>query len=419
MRLLCLSNGHGEDVIGLRILQALRRSSQGSPLELAALPIVGEGRVYRAHGIPIVGAVQAMPSGGFVYMDGKQLARDLRGGLLQLTRSQLQTVRQWAQQGGKLLAVGDIVPLLFAYWSGAEYAFVGTAKSEYYLRDEQGWLPRRSWMERLENWAGSVYLPWERWLMCRNRCKAVFPRDQLTSMVLQRWAIPTYDMGNPMMDGLEPTGVSFPIDLDPTQACLRIVLLPGSRSPEAYENWQILLQAVSALVMALGNQRQLVFLGAIAPHLDLAPMQRQLEQFGWRVNATDPRVFDQYRSRLIVTQTGFNDCLHQADLAMAMAGTATEQFVGLGKPAITFPGAGPQFTPRFAEAQTRLLGAGVTLVDLPSGVVTAVQSLLQDPDRLQWIQANGVRRMGTPGAADRIADCLWQSLLQSFDAQKF
>lgn len=410
MRLLCLSNGHGEDGIGLRILQALQRQSDS--IHLAALPIVGEGQIYQAHGIPIVGPVQTMPSGGFIYMDGRQLARDLRGGLLQLTRMQLKTVREWARQGGVILAVGDIVPLLFAWWSGADYAFVGTAKSEYYLRDEQGWLPRQSWFERLERWSGSVYLPWERWLMRHRHCKAVFPRDRLTSVVLQKWGIPTYDLGNPMMDGLESQGFVFSEFEGATDRQLTFVLLPGSRAPEAYENWKILLQAVSALLMALGNQRQLRFLGAIAPQLDMAPLQQALESYGWRLTdrTNQITVFEQYRAQVILTQTGFQDCLHQADFALAMAGTATEQFVGLGKPVISFPGPGPQFTPRFAEAQTRLLGPSVALADSPSQTVPILQSLLQDPDRLQLIQANGIKRMGTPGAADRIANCLIQRM---------
>ncbi len=423
MQLLCLSNGHGEDLIALRILQALQRRSK--QLQLAALPIVGQGEFYRAHGIPIVGAVQSMPSGGFIYMDGRQLARDLQGGLIQLTLAQLKTVRQWAQQGGVVLAVGDIVPLLFAWWSGAAYGFVGTAKSEYYLRDEQGWLPRQSWFERLERWSGSVFLPWERWLMAHPRCKAVFPRDRLTRSVLQKWGIPAFDLGNPMMDGLEPTGVEWAMAADdpdgpdgPEQCRLTFVLLPGSRPPEAYENWQILLQAVSALVMAWGNQRPLLFLAAVAPQLDAVPLQRTLEAYGWRLSGSvdnpsdrsgSQLVFSQYRTSLILT-SAFNDCLHQADFALAMAGTATEQFVGLGKPAIIFPGKGPQFTPKFAEAQIRLLGPSVTLVEQPSRVVSAVQSLLQDPDRLQLIQANGARRMGVSGAADRIAACLVQQL---------
>lgn len=412
MKLLCLSNGHGEDIIALRILQALQRHS--SQLELAALPIVGEGQRYAAYGIPIVGTVKQMPSGGFVYMDGRQLARDLRGGLLPLTLSQLRTVRQWAKTGGFVLAVGDIVPLLFAWWSGAPYVFVGTAKSEYYLRDEQGLLPRQSWFERLESWSGSVYLPWDRWLMRQPRCKAVFPRDSLTSAVLRRWAIPAHDLGNPMMDGLAPSGVEFPVEIEadtPEAQPLTFVLLPGSRSPETYENWQILIQAVSALLITYGNQRQLLFLAAIAPQVDFEPLQQTLEGYGWRLSpgSSEHLIFSNYRAKLILTRA-FTDCLHQADFALAMAGTATEQFVGLGKPALIFPGRGPQFTPRFAEAQTRLLGAGVTLVEQPSRVASVVQSLLQDPDRLEWIRSNGVRRMGTPGAAERIAKALIQFL---------
>ncbi|MEB3358171.1 MAG: hypothetical protein VKK04_15695, partial [Synechococcales bacterium] len=175
LKILCLSNGHGEDAIALRILQALQR--QPNPPKLAALPLVGEGLAYQRAGVPLAGAVKTMPSGGFVYMDGRQLVRDVWGGLLQLTLGQIRTVRQWARSGYRILAVGDIVPLLFAWNSGADYAFVGTAKSEYLLRDENGWLPRPSWFEQMEGWSGSVYLPWERWLMGHPRCRAVFPRD--------------------------------------------------------------------------------------------------------------------------------------------------------------------------------------------------------------------------------------------------
>ncbi|MBF1999825.1 MAG: hypothetical protein IGS38_03805 [Synechococcales cyanobacterium M58_A2018_015] len=407
MKLLCLSNGHGEDIIALRILQALQQHS--SQLQLAALPIVGEGRAYQDHGIPIVGPVQSMPSGGFIYMDGRQLVRDLQGGLLSLIRAQLRAVRTWASTGGSILAVGDIVPLLFAWWSGAPYAFVGTAKSEYYLRDEQGLLPRRSWFERFESWSGSVYLPWDRWLMRHRRCRAVFPRDTLTTRILKKWAIPAFDLGNPMMDGLEPTGS---LQLPPTdEQPLTFVLLPGSRPPEAYANWQLLTQAVSALVISFARQRPLLFLAAIAPQLDLAPLQRPLETCGWRCTSSTPHPqFTQYNATLVLTQTAFSDCLHQSDFALAMAGTATEQFVGLGKPALIFPGQGPQFTPAFAEAQARLLGPSVTLVEQPSRAASVVQALLHDPDRLQLIQANGFRRMGSAGAAQRIATCLLQCL---------
>jgi uncharacterized protein (TIGR03492 family) len=436
MRLLVLSNGHGEDAIALRILQALRQKN--NPPEIAALPIVGEGHAYTQHHVPVIGAVRTMPSGGFVYMDGRQLARDLRGGLLQLTWTQLRAVRRWVKGGkGKgekgsgekqslapssppfILAVGDIVPLLFAWLSGVPYAFVGTAKSEYYLRDEAGWLPRKSWWDdRLQRWFGSDYLPWERWLLSRPQCKAVFCRDQLTADTLQKFGVPALHLGNPMMDGL--AGEELPSSDSATPHSLTFVLLPGSRPPEAYENWRLIMQAVMELVYTFSD-RPLRFLAAIAPGLFLEPLNNELVERGWQPRLVEGKFkgdeekltseFTYRNAVLVLTQHAFGACLHRGDLAIAMAGTATEQFVGLGKPAIILPGKGPQFTPNFAEAQTRLLGPSVILVQQPKHVPTTVQALLNDPDRLHLIAENGHRRMGKPGSGDLIATYLIQHLL--------
>ncbi|MFN6036091.1 MAG: hypothetical protein ACK48B_19080, partial [Dolichospermum sp.] len=166
LQLLVLSNGHGEDIIAVRIIQALQTLS--SPPDIFVLPIVGEGHAYQKINVPIIGKVQNMPSGGFVYMDSKELMRDVSGGLIQLTWNQIKSVRRWVRLQTSLgnqkaiLAVGDIVPLLFAATSGANYAFVGTAKSEYYVRDEAGLLPRKSKSAKWENFSGSIYHPWER-----------------------------------------------------------------------------------------------------------------------------------------------------------------------------------------------------------------------------------------------------------------
>ena len=419
MQLLCISNGHGEDVIAVRILQELNANSDAP--ELAALPLVGEGAAYRQLDIPIVGPVQTMPSGGFIYMEGRHLLQDVQSGLLQLTWAQLKAVRRWAKRGGVILAVGDIVPLLFAWLSDAPYAFVGTAKSEYYLRDEAGWLPNR---QRREGWSGSVYLPWERWLMSRKRCKAVFPRDKLTTEILQKWSIPALDLGNPMMDGIEPEQpepIFYELDAEQKemQRPLVVTLLPGSRMPEAYQNWQKIALAANGLLDAY-QERSVVFLGAIAPALSLEPLQETLTGYGWRqqpiedievnLKLNDPTAitFTQKNGTLVLTQEDYNLCLLKADCCIAMAGTATEQFVGLGKPAIAIPGTGPQYTPAFAEAQTRLLGPSLILVEQPERVVQVLQKLLRDPDRLQLIAENGRRRMGQSGAARRIADCLME-----------
>ncbi|MDX2244256.1 MAG: lipid-A-disaccharide synthase-related protein [Leptolyngbyaceae cyanobacterium bins.302] len=449
-RLLCLSNGHGEDVIAVRILQALQLLPTCP--KLFALPLVGEGTAYHNLGIPLIGPVKSMPSGGFVWMDGRQFARDVRGGLVQLTLTQFEAVRQWTREGGSVLAVGDIFPLLLAYLSGAPYAFVGTAKSEYYLRDGSGKLFPRAW---LEGWSGSVYHPWERWMMRRSRCRAIFPRDSLTTKVLQKWEIPAFDLGNPMMDGLEPKmtrsllpdsvsvgGTRTTIEPYPSWRSrssteslaaatsthdehddLRIVLLPGSRIPEAYENWKLMLQAIDGLLKVFPG-KPITLLAAISPNLSLEPLSYGLVEYGWQTHQgsqnrswqlqsfldSQAPWFMQQQATLILTQHAYANCLHFADWAIAMAGTATEQFVGLGKPAITLAGKGPQFTPKFAEAQTRLLGQSVTLVNRPEQVAIAIQTLMQSPELLQRIAENGHRRMGEPGAADRIAKCLMQEL---------
>lgn len=435
LQLLVLSNGHGEDMIAVRILQELQQ--QSNPPDIFALPLVGEGRAYQQLDLPLIGSVRTMPSGGFIYMDGRQLMRDVRGGLLSLTWNQIQAVRRWVSSQKKLgnhqaiLAVGDIVPLLFATFSGANFAFVGTAKSEYYVRDEAGLLPRKSKAANWENFSGSIYHPWERWLMSRRRCRAVFPRDSLTTEILKKWPIPAVDLGNPMMDGLEPSFSRrqfYSADAQQQEIIrpLVVTLLPGSRPPEAYSNWEMIMIAVSALMASFRERNSVfpadgtvVFLGAIASGLDCNILSQTLKAQGWRLHESspiqlaDPKVliFKQKNAYLMLSQQAYNDCLHLGDLAIAMAGTATEQFVGLGKPAIAIPGNGPQYNPGFAEAQSRLLGASLILVDQPVKVVQVVQSLLKHPDSLQIIAENGVQRMGYPGAARRIADCLQERLI--------
>ncbi|MBD2436624.1 lipid-A-disaccharide synthase-related protein [Nostoc sp. FACHB-110] len=427
LKLLVLSNGHGEDMIAVRVLQALQQ--QSNPPEIFALPLVGEGHAYQHLGIPLIGAVQAMPSGGFIYMDNRQLMRDVRGGLVQLTLSQIQAMRRWVKSQTKLgnhtavLAVGDIVPLLFAFFSGTDYAFVGTAKSEYYVRNEAGLLPRQSKSARWENFSGSIYHPWERWLMGSRRCRAVFPRDSLTTEILQQWPIPAFDVGNPMMDGLTPSFLKpqfYTADFQKQELRrpLVVTLLPGSRPPEAYENWQVIMQAVSALLADFTERDSIVFLGAIASSLDITQFSPILHAQGWQLHTESPislpdnhvAIFKQRNTYLLLSQQAYNDCLHLGDVAIAMAGTATEQFVGLGKPAIAISGQGPQYNPAFAEAQSRLLGDSLILIEQPNQIAKVMRSLLNHPDRLQIIAENGLRRMGKPGAAQRIAECLLESM---------
>ncbi len=400
MKLLVLSNGHGEDIIAVRIIEQLRIVTNN--LEIAALPIVGQGYAYNKLNIPIAGRVQQMPSGGFIYMGGNPLWSDVRGGLIKLTIEQLKLVHKWGKKDTAILAVGDIVPLLYAWLSKANFAFVGTAKSEYYLRNETDWLAKTS---NLEKKFGSVYLPWERWLMSRNTCKAVFPRDSLTTKILQKWSIPAYDLGNPMMDGIT-------LEIKPPDSeKLRVLLLAGSRMPEALRNWQQILTALLTVIDEFPAEK-LEFLGAIAPALNLRVFIEAAVTYGWKIAEEKSQTVTLTKSsyNLILSQENYQQFLQQSDMAIAMAGTATEQFVGLGKPAVIMPGSGPQFTSAFAEAQSRLLGCSILMVDNPQQVGKAIAQVMNDPQQLINIALNGKRRMGKAGAAKRIAHCLQKKL---------
>ena len=427
MKLLCISNGHGEDVIALRILSALRQHQPD--IDVCALPISGEGKAYQKADVLLIGSAQSLPSGGFLNRDAAQLARDVRQGLIGLTRSQLSAIKTWSVEGQFVLAVGDIVPLLMAHRSGLPYAFLGTAKSEYWLRDETGKLPGAGFWHRFEGWSGSVYLPWERWLMARPRCRCVFVRDAFTAQRLQQLGIAAVYAGNPMMDGLAASGrltgwlqaLKSPapaVAQSPDKARamalyvsnkrwatmpLTVALLPGSRQPEAYENWERILSAVPGLGQTF-RHRALILLAAIAPTLSLEKLQSRLGASGWTLAGESPYcTYRRGNATLLLVNNAYGDCLQESQIAIATAGTATEQFVGLGKPAVTLPGEGPQFTLAFATVQSRMLGPSVQMVTQPEQVGPVIARIMDDPDRLQLIYQNGKRRMGEAGAGERIA----------------
>jgi uncharacterized protein (TIGR03492 family) len=399
LKLLALSNGHGEDEVAVRVLRQLQYLRPD--LHLQAMPIVGEGKAYQKAGIELFGPTQAvLPSGGFIYMDNQQIIKDLKAGLLPLTHKQLQALKSWKSQQGTILAVGDIVPLGFARWSGTPFAFIGTAKSEYYLHpnySQASDIKRSPW--HWKQWLDCIYLPWERWLMRPPQCKAVFPRDRLTTEILSQWPLPVFDLGNPMLDDLDPQG-NLPPSLNANYS-LTVLLLPGSRPPEAYTNWELILKGLTAL-----TPQPILFLGAIDSRVNLPHLATMAQSCGWQSSPHPglpvPHQWLTFHSAtLLLAQHSFNDCLALADMAIAMAGTATEQCVGLGKPVITLPGNGPQFTWAFAEAQSRLLGRSIHFLDSPQAIAPKVVQL-QQHDREQY-HLNGRQRMGTPGAAHRIA----------------
>ncbi|BDA39664.1 lipid-A-disaccharide synthase-related protein [Candidatus Atelocyanobacterium thalassae] len=415
MKILAISNGHGEDIIAISIIKKLMTYSEVS--QIVALPLVGEGHAFKQNQIPIIGKVSVMPSGGF-NQQTSELLRDVNKGLINLTYQQYQVIYQWGKKDGVILAVGDILPLFFAWLSNTNFVFIGVAKSEYYVRDEKGWLSSTLKVNRCFK---SIYYPWERWLMKSAKCKGVFVRDTLTAVNLNKLKISAHFLGNPMMDDFSDAKQTYRnIHLDK----IKILLLPGSRTPETLRNWTLILQSVQTILESF-PKKSFLFLSAIAPSLNCIPFRQELIKHNWKsqildrsyINFKDSQAlqFQKENATLILTQFAYNECLQLSNLGIAMAGTATEQFVGLGKPVISFPGEGPQFTRQFAEKQTCLLGPSVILTEKPKDISEALRKLLSDKELINNLNKNGKKRMGKPGASRKIAECLVNQCFNSLD----
>ncbi len=415
-RLLVLSNGHGEDLIALQVMRALKARQPG--LQLLVMPLVGVGSAFDAAErqglLQRYGPRRPLPSGGFSNQSVSGLLQDLGAGLAQLSWRQGRLVRRWGQTGDPVLAVGDLLPLLLAWAGGGPYGFVGTPKSDYTWRSPPpaGWgaSPLADAYHRAK---GSEWDPWEWALMGRPRCRLVAVRDALTARGLRGHRVRAFAPGNPMMDGFNALA-PLPAWLDGQR---RVLLLPGSRAPEALHNLERLLGGLPAGDLQAGLAGQaltvLVALGSFPTPQQLAPL---LAGAGFRPQAVPPgsgaaSAWGWGPLRLLLGPQQFASWAPLAEVGLATAGTATEQLVGLGVPALSLPGPGPQFKAAFARRQSRLLGGAVEPCHSSAELAQKLLALLDDGVRRQQLGAIGRRRMGPPGGSDRLAELVQAHLL--------
>jgi uncharacterized protein (TIGR03492 family) len=396
---LFLSNGHGEDAINCQIFSALRESC--SNVDVAAMPIVGDGAAYVRSQVPIIGPTSKMPSGGVFYMNPLFLLKDIWAGLIVLTWQQLRAVWKHSRHCDLVVVTGDIVSAAIAHSTGRPYIIFLSAHSSYYEgRVNLGLILSK--------------------LLSSRRCLAVFTRDALTATHLNQQGLKKAEfVGSPVMDNLNSTGK----DLQLMPGVRTIALLPGSRLPEASNNLILLLQLVKevAAISSVPVQFRAALVPSLMPELD-----NIAKQAGWQYRV-QKLVFPGIKSancdresavEVICYADAFADILQHSSLVIGMTGTAVEQAVGLGKPVIAVPGNGPSFTYRFAEAQNRLLGNSVRVVgtksadsDILQEAALAIDRTLQDEMYLESCVKNGLERMGQAGGSMKIADCLAKYLL--------
>ncbi len=396
--LLVLSNGHGEDQIALRVLEELHELRPNLSLEI--LPLVGEGKAFdgaiAAGWLSINGPIGKLPSGGFSNQSFRGFLADLVHGLLLLTWRHWRYVTLVASKKHAILAIGDILPLLLAWFSGRPFVFIGTPKSDYTWRSGPG----RSLSDCYHRLKGSEWDLWEFALMRSSRCKMVAVRDSLTARGLKTNGVFALAPGNPMMDGFQKQ--SCPVSI---QKFPRVILLCGSRIPEAINNFQRLLSAVDQLAL----KDPLVVLVALGGEPTCDELGKYLTSFGYSLIDSPCEELGAQAcwikglKKLFIGAGQFGYWASLAEVGLATAGTATEQLVGLGIPVLSFPGEGPQFNGPFAKRQSRLLGGAVIPCFSSEVMAERLQLLLKDEVFRSHVASLGARRMGRPGGSVALA----------------
>ena len=127
-RLLLLSNGHGEDLSGALLGQALK--AKGHDVE--ALPLVGRGNPYSEATIPLVGRTREFSTGGLGYTTFRgRLTELIQGQVIYLLRRLLRLIRI-AGRYDLVVVIGDVIPVMAAWLCHRPVATYLVAYSSHY-----------------------------------------------------------------------------------------------------------------------------------------------------------------------------------------------------------------------------------------------------------------------------------------------
>ena len=404
--LLIICNGHGEDVIALEIIKRLLKKIKIKKIEV--LPLVGNGDVFNSISSPNfckVGYLKELPSGGFSNQSFRGFLLDLNAGFLFDIIRNFLIVRRKSKYNYKIIAIGDFLPLLFAWSSKCEFSFVGTPKSDHTWSSGPGW----SISDFYHKFKGSEWDPWEMFLMRSSRCKGLIMRDEITANNLIQKKINAKYFGNPMMDFVYKKNekISNIINFQ------RIIMLIGSRFPEALNNLDRFLDCLNDLNL----YKDLVILLPVSTNADEIRINNYLKRYGFseqkRVNFMigEDSVWQNKEKYILVGKSKFHSWATMGIVGLSNAGTATEQITGLGVPSLSLPGDGPQFTKSFAKRQSRLLGGSVLVCNDKISLLNHLVLLLNEKNyRLEQAKI-GKKRMGKSGASKKIVDSINCNLL--------
>ncbi|HEY9179526.1 MAG TPA: hypothetical protein VIO32_02340 [Candidatus Baltobacteraceae bacterium] len=374
-RVLFVSNGHGEVAIAARLameLQSLR------PVACDHLALVGDFRYPSM--MREVGPRRAMPSGGVIAMGNvRNIARDVRAGLLAHTLAQWRFLRSVRGTYALAVGVGDVFALLMALRARAhKTAFVGTAKSAYVAK--YGVLERR----------------------VVHKADAVFVRDEATAGQLSAHGIAAR-AANAIVDLYAADASALDVPFEPLLA-----IFPGSRE-SAYDEAPFLCEVAAAVAR---REPQAGAVLSIAPGIDARRMSALFEERGWEIvrgaGENEPFTLRRDGREVVRAWRGpLGAMLARATIVLGQAGTANEAAAARGIPVVAFARSGERRAPWYRMRQIGLLGEAMIVAPRETDAAAAeVLSLLHDASRRERMGRAGRERMGAPGAAATIAAAL-------------
>lgn len=348
IKILIISNGHGEDAIAAEIV---RRLPVGVSVE--AYPTLGDGRAYEGV-CPIVGPRARLPSEGWRNVKNS-VARDVAGGGIATVWPGLKFIRETRGKYDRVVVVGDMIGVYGAWITGhTGLIYVDVYKTGY----------------------GGPYLAIDKWILKRS-VRTVFCRSEKLADSLRRAGIDARAAGNVMMDTIPRTGA-----IVPRRRGLAATILPGSRG-HALDNFA--LQAKALALVAPEVRPDLLV--AVASSIDESALRERAE--GIEMTYMPGRAL--------------GDMLDRSDFVLSQAGTATIQAIGLGRPAVTFQT--DEDRPSRFRQESQLFGdARIAVRSDPQEIAGAVTGLATDPaDRLRRGNV-GRERVGAPGAIAAIIE---------------
>ena len=389
-RILLLSNGHGEDLSGSLLAKYLIKKGD----HVDALPIVGDGENYKKVNIRIIGKTKKFSTGGIGYNSFKGRMTEIFGGQLIYFLKKLYLSYKLRNKYDFYLVIGDIVPVFFAWCSKKDFFTYLVAYSSHY--------------------EGKLKLPWPcKFFLLSKYSKKIYTRDFLTADDLtKQLRKKVFFLGNPFMDKF-----SF-FEKKSSLVSFNIGLFPGSRFPEILDNLRLILEVLETM-SDLKYFENIEFNFAIVNALSFERVMQILNQRKWTyINKTKTNKCLLFRYgfiKVFIKWNLFEAILLKSKFVISMAGTASEQAIGLAKPVIQIEGKGPQFTKSFADAQRRLLGEYVFCannyknkrdqINQTINLILKVIYLIKiDKNFLSACLDNANLRIGDSNACNRIID---------------